>query len=96
MWEQPSEVFLNVPLRGDVEKALEEFKRRLLAPTLATVQSTVLWRDLYWAANEAAALAWMTVCPLLVLPTLLDEKVQAALARWERQEQIRRALRINV
>ena len=40
------------------------------------------------AANEAEALAWVTPYPLLVFPTLFEEKAAAALARAERQEDV--------
>lgn len=72
--------------RGAFEQDLERLKERLLAPILASVHSPVLLRELRWVANEAAAMAWFTLCPVLVLPTLLEEKVNAALRRWERQE----------
>jgi len=58
----------------------------LLTPLLASVENVALIHELRWVANEAAALAWFTVCPLLVLPALLEEKVRAALQRWERQQ----------
>jgi len=48
----------------------------------------MLVSELRWVANEAAALAWFTVCPILVLPLLLEEKIRAALERWERQHQL--------
>jgi hypothetical protein len=40
------------------------------------------------AANEAAAVAWITSYPLLVFPALFEEKAQAALAHAERQNWI--------
>ena len=40
------------------------------------------------AANDAAALAWATVFPLLVFPVLFEEKTEAALRRAERQARI--------
>ena len=72
--------------RGALEQELERLKEQLLAPILASVQNAILLRELRWVANEAAALAWFTLCPVLVLPTLLEEKVNAAIRRWERQE----------
>ena len=41
------------------------------------------------AANEAAALAWETVIPLLVFPVLFEEKIEAALRHAARQACIR-------
>ena len=40
------------------------------------------------AANDAAALAWTTVFPLLVFPVLFEEKTDAAILRVERQARI--------
>ena len=40
------------------------------------------------AANEAAALAWATLYPLLVFPVLFEEKIEAALRQAERQARI--------
>lgn len=74
------------PRRGATEEQLELLKERLLVPVLASVENAALIRELRWVANEAAALAWLTVCPMLVLPTLLEEKISAALRRWERQQ----------
>jgi hypothetical protein len=77
------------PTRGALERQLEQLKQRLLRPVVERISNTELARELSWAANEAAALAWLTVCPILVLPALLDEKVRAALKRWEKQRQLR-------
>jgi hypothetical protein len=71
-----------------MEQQLDGLKEQLLAPLLASVENATLIRDLRRVANEAAALAWFTVCPVLVLPALLEEKVHAALQRWERQQRI--------
>lgn len=81
-----------VPSRGPIEEQLEELKTKLLSPLMEKVSgaNAALIKDLTWAANEATALAWYTVCPLLVLPALLDEKVRLALMRWEKQEQLLR------
>jgi hypothetical protein len=49
--------------------------------------------DLGRAANEAAALAWVTGYPLLVFPGLFDEKVDTALARAARQQCVIRRTR---
>jgi|SRR5213596_2107624 len=75
--------------RGALEAQLEQLKDRLLEPILNSVESVALAQELRQVANEAAALAWFTICPILVLPTLLEEKVGSALAWWERQENIR-------
>src|SRR6266567_3156389 len=75
--------------RGALEAQLEQLKERLLEPMVKSVESAELAQELRWVANEAAALAWFTVCPILVLPTLLEEKVRSALQWWEQQENIR-------
>ena len=79
---------LTAPCRGAVEDRLEKLKQQLLEPILSTVESAALVAELRAVANEGAALAWCTVCPVLVLPALLDEKIRAALARWERQQRL--------
>jgi hypothetical protein len=48
-----------------------------------------LVKGLSWAANEAAGLAWLTVCPNLVLPALLEEKMHETMRKWEKQERVR-------
>ncbi len=85
----------HVPCRGPLEAQLDELKERLLGGFLKEVADQELIRDLRRAATEAAALAWYTACPILVLPILLEEKVLAALKRWEMQERVRRAWRLS-
>jgi hypothetical protein len=80
---------LSGPVRGAVEDQLEQLKRHLLQPILAKLGDTPLVQEVLWAANEAAALAWCTVCPVLVLPALLDEKVADALSKWRKQQKLR-------
>jgi hypothetical protein len=77
------------PIRGPIEGQLEQLKERLLRPVLEGISNTELLRGISWAANEAAALAWLTVCPMLVLPDLLEEKVRATLKKWEKQQRVR-------
>jgi hypothetical protein len=77
------------PRRGVCEEQLERLKEQSLTFMLSSIESTALAQELRLVANEAAALAWLTVCPLLVLPTLLEEKVRVAISRWERQATIR-------
>ena len=79
------------PARGAIETQLDELKARLLQPALDGLTNSALVRQVAWAANEAASLAWCTVCPVLVLPALLEEKVRGALRHWERQQQIQSA-----
>ena len=79
-----------LPFRTQQTTELERLKHRLLRELLEKAtdpeQNTLLRR----AANDAAALAWVTQYPLLLFPALLEEKAQEALAQLERQTQIRR------
>jgi len=84
---------LCAPTRGDVEKQIEKLKHELLEPILSRLGDAPLVKEILWAANEAAALAWCTVCPVLVLPALLEEKVSQAIAKWQKQQQMRNSLR---
>ena len=70
---------------------IEALKEQLLEPIVAKLSNAALLKEISWAANEAAALAWCTICPILVLPTLLEEKVRAAFAKWEKQQRLRPA-----
>jgi len=81
---------LATPCRGVAEERLERYKQQLLKPILASVENQALMDELRAVANEAAALAWYTVCPVLVLPALLEEKTRMALKHWERQQRLRR------
>ncbi len=78
-----------IPFREVQDAELERLKRRLLTERLGEVLEPGLAGYVSAAANEAAALAWVTPYPLLVFPTLFAEKADAALRRAERQEQIR-------
>jgi hypothetical protein len=78
----------STPCRGAMEEQLERLKEQLLTPVLSSVTNAALVHELRWVANEAAALAWLTTCPALVLPILLEEKIRAALQRWERQQRL--------
>ena len=79
----------SAPLRGPLESELERLKTDLLNPMLTELDDPRLADELRWAANEAAALAWITPFPFLFLPALFEEKVAAAKKRWARQEKIR-------
>ena len=81
------------PFRARQEAELERLKAQLLAERLEGREETRLLSHLRRAANDAAALAWVTRYPLLVFPALFEEKVDAALLRAERQEQIRQRSR---
>ena len=77
-----------VPFRGAAETELEWLKRKLLRELLAKNQEPEFNAPLRRAANEAAALAWLTPFPLLLLPTLLEEKAAAAQRQIDRQGRI--------
>jgi hypothetical protein len=69
------------------ENEFERLKARLLAEQLREAKAE-LNAPLRRAANEAAAIAWATVFPLLVFPALFEEKIAAAVRQTERQARI--------
>jgi hypothetical protein len=75
------------PFRATQENEFERLKKALLARQLAQA-TTELNVPLRRAANEAAALAWSTLFPLLVFPALFEEKAEAALRQARRQAHI--------
>ena len=77
------------PFRVAQESRFEALKAQLLAERLGQVWKPEWHGSVRGAANEAAALAWVTPYPLLVFPVLFEEKSDAALARFVRQAQIR-------
>ncbi len=77
------------PFRALQETELERLKHRLLQERLAATADPELNAPLRRAANEAAALAWITTAPLLVFPALFEEKARTALLQAARQEYIR-------
>lgn len=80
------------PFRANLESNFEQLKNRLLAERLAERladdERPELNAPLRRAANEAAALAWVTRYPLLVFPALFEEKTAAAVRQAERQARI--------
>lgn len=77
------------PFTRTEENDLERLKNRVLQAALAGITSPVLAAPIRRAANEAAALAWLEVHPLLVFPALFEEKVRDARRRAHRQQLIR-------
>ena len=69
------------PFRANLENEFERLKNRLLAETLDQAEQPELNVPLRRAANEAAALAWVTFYPLLVFPVLFEEKTAPPCAR---------------
>lgn len=76
------------PFRAALENDFERLKNRLLAAQLDTLERPDLNATVRRAANEAAALAWVTFHPLLVFPALFEEKTATALRQAERQARV--------
>ncbi|MGB7767837.1 MAG: hypothetical protein WBN22_03170 [Verrucomicrobiia bacterium] len=76
------------PFRATQETEFERLKKQLLTLHLAELPKPELNAPLRRAANEAAALAWMTLYPLLVFPALFEEKAVVAVRQTERQARI--------
>src|SRR5580700_11792864 len=76
------------PFRATQETEFERLKNRLLTETLPATARPELNALIRRAANEAAALAWVTFYPLLVFPALFEEKTSQALRQAERQARI--------
>ena len=76
------------PFRATQENEFERLKSRLLAQRLAEIPAPELNPPLRRAANEAAALAWAALYPLLVFPVLFEEKTAVALRQAQRQSRI--------
>jgi hypothetical protein len=77
------------PFRALAETELERLKNRLLVERLAETPESDINTRLRRAANDAAALAWVTNFPLLVFPTLFEEKALTALLQAKRQVCVR-------
>lgn len=76
------------PFRATQETDFERLKNRLLTETLLAAAKPELNAAIRRAANEAAALAWVTFYPLLLFPGLFEEKLHHALRHAERQARI--------
>jgi hypothetical protein len=77
------------PFRAVRENEFEDLKNGLVRKRLEALWKPELSVQVRRAANEAAALAWVTPYPLLVFPVLFEEKADAALRVAFRQQQIR-------
>lgn len=77
------------PFRALQETRFEELKTALLRERLDGLWNPDLTVSVRRAANEAAALAWVTPYPLLVFPGLFEEKARTALLVARRQQRIR-------
>src|ERR1700677_3752300 len=76
------------PFRANLENELERLKSQLLAEQLYLAKQAELYAPLRRAANEAAALAWATLFPLLVFPVLFEEKIEGLTHQARRQKRI--------
>jgi len=76
------------PFRALHEDEFERLKNRLLSEQLFANANPALNAPVRRAANEAAALAWVSYYPLLVFPVLFEEKVRSALRQAGRQTRI--------
>ena len=81
------------PFRARQENELERLKAQLLSERLGALGDPAAVGQLRRAANEAAALAWITRYPVLFFPVLFEEKAETALLCAERQEQVRQRSR---
>ena len=81
------------PLHANQETELERLKNRLLQERLARINETELNVRLQRAANEAAAVAWMTTFPLLVFPALFEELAHTAVLQAGQQAYVRKRSR---
>jgi len=81
------------PFRARQENELERLKARLLSERLEALGDPEAGGQLSHAANDAAALAWVTRYPVLFFPVLFEEKAETALLCAERQEQVRQRSR---
>jgi len=78
------------PFRATQETGLDKLKHRLLQEFLYERTGSEFNAYVRRAANEAAALAWVTPYPLLMFPELFEEKALAALVQGERQVNVRK------
>lgn len=77
------------PFTRTAETELERLKNQLLREAIAQTVTPSALAPLRRAANEAAAIAWLEPHPLLVFPTLFEEKALTAKRRVLRQELVR-------
>jgi hypothetical protein len=81
------------PFRATQETGLEQLKARLLSPWLNDLTEPELSACVRRAANEAAALAWVTSYPLLMFPALFEEKARTVMLQAKRQANVRQRSR---
>src|SRR5260370_28604259 len=76
------------PFRAVQETRFEGLKNILLDARLEELLEPTFNSYVRNAANEAAALAWVTPYPLLVFPALFEEKPDSPLNLADKQEEI--------
>src|SRR5215471_4076885 len=76
------------PFRAVATNRFEQLKARLLCERLDEIWEPAFTSPVRRAANEAAALAWVTPYPLLVFPVLFEEKAESAVKLAEKQEEV--------
>jgi hypothetical protein len=77
------------PFRAAQQSGFERLKGQLLSNRLSEVWGAKSVSQIRRAANEAAAIAWVTPYPLLVFPLLFEEKADQALLVMDRQDRLR-------
>ncbi len=76
------------PFRATLETEFDRLKDQLLAEQLYLASHAELYAPLRRAANEAAALAWTSLFPMLLFPGLFEEKVAELTLQIARQKRI--------
>jgi hypothetical protein len=76
------------PFRAVQENRFERLKSILLDARLEELLDPTFNSYVRNAANDAAALAWVTPYPLLVFPGLFEEKADSAVKLAEKQEEV--------
>ncbi len=71
-----------------VSRLFAKLQDQLVRRCLGGTRGSSVRRHLNRVANEAAAMAWTTPYPLLVMPALFEEKTRLAGVRAFRQQQI--------
>ena len=81
------------PNRAKPATDMDRLTSKLLEAAVCNETDAKLKAAVQRAAHEAASIAWYTSFPLLVLPTLFEEKVQNARRQHTRQVAITRRCR---
>jgi hypothetical protein len=85
------------PLKSQqIQAVFQGLKTRLLQGVLDDAPDAATGRQLRLAANEAAAVSWTTPFPLLVLPTLIEEKAAEVHQYAARQAQVQEATELLI